>query len=155
VKILAEGALAVLAFEIAVRGCNNADIDLDLLVAAHGTDFLLLQHTQQLGLHFERKLPDLIQKHGATVCRLKETLLGLQRARERAFLVAKQFAFNESGHQRAAVDGHKRPGSKSSPEMNGPRNQFFTGSTLAGNQNRGTSVLQARNHAQDILNLGG
>ena len=42
VEVLAERAVTVFGFEIAVGGGNHAHIDLHLLIAAHGPNFFLL-----------------------------------------------------------------------------------------------------------------
>ena len=50
IQILAEGAVLVRGFEVAVGGRNHPHIDLDPLVAAHRAYLLFLQNAQQLGL---------------------------------------------------------------------------------------------------------
>ena len=52
VKILAERASAIFGLEVAVGGRDDADVDLDFLIAANRTNFLFLQNAQKLGLHF-------------------------------------------------------------------------------------------------------
>ena len=67
--------------EILVGGRDNADVDLDVLFTAHRPEdsttgtFLWwrLEGTQELGLHVEIALADLIEKQRATVGELKCT----------------------------------------------------------------------------------
>ena len=70
---------------------------LTLLIAADGTDFFFLEETQQLGLHFERKFADLVEKNGSGIGRLQQSLLGAQSTGKRVFFVAEQFAFDQGG----------------------------------------------------------
>src|ERR1700675_2369053 len=107
IEILAEGSFLVFGVEIAVGGGHDAHIHFDLLITAHGTDFFLLEKAQELGLHLERKLAHLVKKNGSRVGRLQQSLLRTKGAGEGAFFVAEQFAFDEGGDERSAVDGNK------------------------------------------------
>ncbi len=131
VKIFAEGPVLVGGFEIAVGGGDDAHVHFDALVAAHGTHFFFLQHAQQLGLQFEWQFADFVEEDGAAVGRLEQSLLGFQRAGEGSFLVAEQFALDQRGHQRSAIDGNKRAVGESAAKMNGAGDQLLAGSALA------------------------
>ena len=115
VEILAEGPVLVGGFQIAVRGGDDAHVDLHALIAADGTHFFFLQHSQQLGLQFQGKFANFIKEDGAAISRLKQSLLGFQRAGEGSLFVAEEFAFDERGHQRSAVNRHE------GREANAPR----------------------------------
>ena len=111
-----------------------------------------MQDAQELGLQFERKLADFVEKDGAAVCGLEESLLRLQCAGKRSLFVAEEFAFDERRDERSAIDGNKRTIRKCSAEVHGAGDKFFSGSALAVDQDRRTRVFQPRDHAQDFLN---
>ena len=53
--------------QIAVRRHHNAHIHRDRLAAADALHLALLQHAQQLGLHRQRHIADLIEKQRAAM----------------------------------------------------------------------------------------
>ena len=81
--------------------------------------------------------------------------LDFERAGERAFFVAEQFAFDERGDERSAIDRDKGAVGEGSAEMHGAGHQFFAGSALAVDQDRRARVFEARDHAEDFLNARG
>src|ERR1700694_3119928 len=107
IEILAEGSFLVFGIKIAVGGRHDAHVHFHLLITAHGADFFLLEKAQELGLHLERKLAHLVKKNGSRVGRLQPSPLRTKGAGEGAFFVAEQFAFDEGGDERSAVDGNK------------------------------------------------
>src|SRR5208337_801948 len=155
IEILAEGSFFVFGFEVAVGGGHDADVHSNLLIAAHGADFFLLEKAQELGLHFERKFADLVEKNGSGIGRLQQARLGTKSAGESTFFVAEQFAFDEGGDERSAIDGNKGEVGHASVKVKGASHQFFAGSALAGNQDWGAGVFEAGDEAQDVLNAGG
>src|SRR5882762_7858275 len=73
IKVLAEGAVAISGFQVAIGGGDDAYVDCDVRIAAYWPNFLLLQDAQELGLHFERQLANFIEENRASVGSLKET----------------------------------------------------------------------------------
>ena len=136
VEILAEQAFLDHLIKIAVGGGDDSDIDCDFARSADGPDETLLQNAQQLHLHGQAGLADLVQEDGAAVGDFKQAALVLVRARKRALNVAKQLAFEQSFGKRAAVDRDKRFACARGAGMDGARSQLFAGSALALNQNR-------------------
>src|SRR5882757_8311470 len=108
IKVLAEGAVAISGFQVAIGGGDNAYVDCDVRIAAYWPNFLLLQDAQELGLHFERQLANFIEEDCAAVGGLKETGFCFYGSGEGAFFVAEEFALHQSRDQRTAVYGHKR-----------------------------------------------
>src|SRR5262249_18238135 len=131
VEVFAECAGTVFALEIAVGGGDHAHIDARTLVAADRADFLFLQNTQQLGLHFERELTNFVQENRSTVGRLEQAGPGFQGARESAPLVSEEFALNESGDERSAIDGYKWAIGERAAEVDSAGNEFFAGPAFA------------------------
>ena len=71
VEVLAELALRDQRLEVAVGGRDDADVDLDRLGAADALELALLQHAQQLDLHLQRQVADLVEEQGAAVGELE------------------------------------------------------------------------------------
>ena len=68
----------------------------------------LLEHAQQLDLHVERQVADLVEEDRRVVGELEPADLPRQRAGERALLAAEQLAFDQRRRNRRAVDPHHR-----------------------------------------------
>ena len=83
-------------------------------------ELLLLQHAQQLDLGVERQLAHLVQEQGALVGQLEAPDPALQRAGERALLVAEQLALDHALRDRAAVDLDERPVAARAPLVQRP-----------------------------------
>ena len=64
-EVLAEAPLLDLGLEVAVGRGDDARVERQLLVAADRADRALLQGAQQLRLHAQRHLADLVEEQGA------------------------------------------------------------------------------------------
>ena len=95
IEVLAEPLLAHLTLEIAVRCSDDANIDLALAHAAHAPHGALFDRPQQLPLHREVDITDLVEEEEAALARLDQTGLGFLGIGERAALVAEQFGFHQ------------------------------------------------------------
>ena len=94
--------------EIAVGGGDDSGVKVDDTVAAHMDDLLFLNGSQQLGLHGQAQLADLIQENGAGVGHFKiARLSALFGPRESALIVAEQLTFQQGLRNRGAVHRHK------------------------------------------------
>ena len=80
-----------------------------------------------------------IQKQRPAVGHLKPADFLLQRAGEGAALVAKQFALEQSGRNRGAVQRDKRQIPARTDTVNRPRHQLFAGAGFTENQHGGVS----------------
>ena len=85
----------------------------------------------------------------------EESLLGFQSASEGAFFVAEEFAFNQRGNERAAIDGDEGTVGESAAEVNGAGDEFFTGAAFAGDEDGCAGVFETGGHAQNFLNFCG
>src|SRR5882672_3167194 len=94
--------------EIAVRGGDNAHVRAARLHAAHALEGSLLEHAQQLHLHVEGHVADLVEEQRAARCELEAPDARRERARERALLVSEQLALEELAGNRGAVDRNER-----------------------------------------------
>ena len=87
-----------------MRRRHDADVGLEHIVCADPGESAILQHAEQLHLDRKRHVPDLIKKKSAAVRLLEAARTARDRTRERAFLVAKELAFQQVLGNRAAVD---------------------------------------------------
>src|SRR5205085_3100424 len=108
VEVLPEMARRRVGGEVAVGGGDDADVDLDLARAADALELLLLQHAQQLRLEVEPHLADLVEEQRAAMRPLERPLDALDRAGERALLVAEQRALDQPLGERGAIQLDER-----------------------------------------------
>src|SRR5438270_10581018 len=108
-KVLAKAALLYLLFQFAVRSHNYPNIDLDGLVSTNALHFALLKYAQQLGLHGQRHVADLVQKECALMCLLKFSDMPRRRSGKRSFLMPKQFRLNQLRRNGGAVERNVGP----------------------------------------------
>ena len=76
VEVLPEAAFLDQAEEVLVRRGEDPHVDFPGLSGADHADFLLLQHPQELDLHGEAGLADLVQEDRAAVRGLEEARPG-------------------------------------------------------------------------------
>src|SRR3954469_9382621 len=97
--------MAVLAcrLDVAVGRRDDADVDLEHLVAAYALDFALLEHAEQLGLHGKGHIADLVQEERTAAGSLELAPTLLRRTGERAGLVTEHLALDELAWNRRAV----------------------------------------------------
>ncbi len=93
---------------------------------------MVLEHAQELHLHRERDLSDLVEQQAAAARRLDETLLLPVRACERAPDVAEQLAFQEPFGQRRAVHRHEFPARTAGTGVDVARHALLARAALAG-----------------------
>src|ERR1700678_716725 len=62
IEIFAKSSGAVSGFQIAIGGGDYADVHRNFFVAAYRSDFFFLEDAQELGLKFQGKLADFIEK---------------------------------------------------------------------------------------------
>ena len=110
VEILAEAAVLDQLFEVAVGGGDDAHVALDALVAADPLEGALLDDTQELHLHRQRHVADLVEEYGAALCQLEAPLPRADRPGERTLFVAEQLAFEQISGYGSAIDRHERLG---------------------------------------------
>ena len=125
-QVLAEFIFAHARFQIAMRRHHHAHIHAHRLVAADALHFSFLQHSQQLGLHGQRHIANLIQKNRAVIRLLELSNMPSRRAGERSFLVSEEFRLNQLGRNRRAIQRYKRPTGARAAFMNGSRHQLFS-----------------------------
>ena len=115
----------------------------------------ILQNAQQLGLRLHGHLADFVQQQRAVLRHLEAAGAPLGGARERALLVAEQFAFDQRFRQRRAIDGDKRSLPPRAQRVHGARHQFLAGAAFAGDQHAGLARSGLLQQRKNLLHLGG
>ena len=139
-EVFAEFAALDQRFQRAVRGGDDSYIDGDQPCRADRLDFTVLQHAQQLGLHRQRHVADLIEKQRAAIRELE--LAGLAaspRAGERAFLIAEQLRLQQRFGNRRAVELDEGPLGTRRAAMQRMSIQLLASTGLATDQYRGAA----------------
>jgi hypothetical protein len=98
-----------------------------------------LQDTQQLCLHIQGQLADLIEEDGSTMRLLEATGTGLNGPGECASDVAEEFRLDQVGWNCAAIDSYKRSICAVAGRMNGSGGDLFTGTCFTCYENRRAS----------------
>ncbi len=73
-----------------MRGGDDADVDLDRLLAAKALQLAVLDHAQQAHLRGQRQLADFVEKQRAAIRLFEPPLATAGGAGERALLVPEQ-----------------------------------------------------------------
>ena len=84
-QILAERPICYRGFQIAVRGRDHTDVDLDRLRSSDSLEFPLLQYSEKRNLNIGWQLTDFVEKNRSAVCQLKTAQLALGRTRNAPF----------------------------------------------------------------------
>src|SRR3984957_6730467 len=71
VQVRAEPPLTDEAIEVVIGGGNDAHLGVTCAVTTDRLKLAVLQHAEQLGLHFWRQIADLVEKKGTAVRQLK------------------------------------------------------------------------------------
>src|SRR6185503_18901082 len=103
VEILAEAAPGDLLLQVAVGRGDDAHVDVLRRRGADRADLPLLERAEELRLERRRRLRDLVEEERAPVRDLEEALLLVDRAGERALLVAEELALEQALGERRAV----------------------------------------------------
>ena len=151
VEVFAKSALGEARLEVAVRRGDEATVDGDRLDAADPFELLLLQCAEQLHLHADRNLRDLIQEQRATMRKLEAPGLARHRAGERASLVSEELAFEQVRRDGGTVDADERPVLAGVILMQSPGDQFFARPAFAGDQDRAGCACNLFDHVVDAV----
>src|SRR5690606_40975428 len=113
------------------------------LGAADPLEYALLKDAQQLDLHVEAHVPDLVEEQCAAVRELEASGARADGAGERTFLMAEQLGFEQVARDRTAVDRNERSGSAFRQLVNAPRDELLAAPRFARSEEH-TSELQSR-----------
>jgi hypothetical protein len=111
---------------------------------ARETRCAVLDHAQELCLHLERKLADLVQKQRSVLSVLEVAGLGRRGTRKGAFRVAEECCFDERRRERGAVKGEVGFGGARGPAMQALRHELLAAARFALDQHGKGPVCELR-----------
>ncbi len=155
-QILAERALRHHRLEVAVGGRDHPHVGRDRARAPDPLELALLEHAQDLGLHGQRHVADLVQEERALLRELEAAGPRPHRAGEGPPLVAEQLGLEQALRDGGAVDRHERPVLPGAEAVDSPRQDFLAGAALAPDQHRqigGGGAMGHLHHALERLAL--
>ena len=150
VQVLPKAAGLHIGRQVAVGGRHQAHVDLDLALPAQSHQRALLQRAQQLGLHGQRQLANLVQKDGAAVGLLKPARTGCAGAGECAFFIAKQLRLEQRIRNGRAVDLDEGPVAPPAGQVHGACEQLLARARLAQQQHGGLGLRHTLQLAQGL-----
>ena len=155
VEVFAESALGDFFRQVLVGGGHHADIDRDVLVAAHAGEFLFLQDAEHLGLGRQAHVADLVEEERAAFGLLELALVLLDGRSESALFMAEEFALDEFARNGGAVNFHERGAGARALVVQAPGDQFLAGAVGAHDQHAGVGGGHAVHDFLDMLDGGG
>src|SRR4029453_13569073 len=117
-------------------------------------DLAVREHAQQLPLHAERQLADLVQEDRPAVRRLEQALAVAVRAGERAAEVPEELALEQRRRERRAVADHERANLQRRQVVQRAGDELLARPALAGDERRrgvAREALDEREHAEHLL----
>ncbi len=136
-QILAELALGDAGLQVAVGRGHHAHVAADGLVATDALEAAFLQHAQQLHLHRQAHVADLVEQQGAAFGHFETALARGQCASEGTLFVAEQLAFQQVRRNGAAIDRHERAITARRTLVDRARHHFLAGAGFAQHQHGG------------------
>src|SRR5689334_17607255 len=108
VEVLAKASLGDALDEVAVGGCDEADVEGDGFGAAEALELAFLEDAEEFGLEFEGEVADFVEKEGAALGLFEAAGAVLHGSCVCAADVAEQLGFEKAIGQGVAVDGDER-----------------------------------------------
>ena len=90
VQVFTELVFSYHLFEVLVGSSDHTHIGIDDLIRAHTVKLALLQHTQQLNLHLERHIANLIEEEGTALGHFKTAFTGSKSTGKSTLFVTKE-----------------------------------------------------------------
>jgi len=125
---------------------HDADVGGDALVAPHPLEHALLQHPQELDLHREGHVADLVEEQGAGLGHLEPPAAGADGPGERPLLVSEELTLQELGGDRPAVEGHEGLVAARGLVVDVARHHLLAGAGLAEDQDGRVGVRHLLDH---------
>ncbi len=149
VEVVAKTALTHQGGQIPMRRSDEPDVHAPRSGRSDAPYLPVLEHAQQARLGVRWQLADLVQKQGASVGGLHQSLLRPHRPGERALLVAEELVLDEPTGNRGAVDRDHGRVAALTLLVQRPRHQLLACSGLAQYEHRrirGSHLVDAREH---------
>ena len=129
---------------------NDAHIDILRLVAANPLEGTLLQHTQQLDLHRQRHIADLVEEQRAAIGQLEAPGAAGNGTGKGTLLMAEQFTFQQLSWNSTTVDRHKRAFAALGVIVQVTRHHFLASTGLAQDQHTGIGIGDLLHHLPNL-----
>src|SRR6185295_13249209 len=133
-QILPERACGNRFLQVAVRRGQDTDVHGNRVTVADAFDLAILEDTEQCDLGFRGQIADFVEEDRAAVGGFESPQTPLQRARERALLVAKEFRRDERRRDGCAVHPDERASGSVRFLMDGSRDQFLAAAGLTSDE---------------------
>ena len=149
-EVFAEAPGLDLLAQVPIGAREDAHVGEHGLGGAHCPDALLLEHAQELHLHVERQVSDLVEVDGAALGGDEKSGASLQRARESPAHVPEELALEQRLGNRPAVNGNERLRASRAGGVHGARGELLAGAALARDEDaarRGADLGDLRAHA--------
>ena len=91
--------------QIPIGGCDQPQIHFDRSRPSQPFEFMVLQNPQQLGLQLQRDFADLVEEESAFISQFQAPNLLPDRSGKCALFVTEQFALQQPGRNRGAIQG--------------------------------------------------
>ena len=150
VEVLPEFAAVDERRELLVGRADDAHVDGVLLRRADLAHLLFLDRAQELHLHLQRQIGDLVEEQRAAVGRLEEAVaIGLG-AGERALPVAEELALHQVFGNRAAVDRDEGQLGAGAAGVDHPRGELLAAAGFAVDEHRRLALREPLDHVADV-----
>ena len=154
-QILPERARGHHVLQRAVGGADDAQVRLQLALAADAPEAAVVEEAQQLGLQIGRHLAHLVEEERAAVRQLQQPRLATaQRAGEGAAGIAEQLALGQALGQRGAVQREEGLVPAAAAGVAGVGDQLLAGARLAADQQRRIHRRHARGALLELADRG-
>src|SRR5205823_2750114 len=133
-EVFAEAALVNRSLQVTIGGGEHTNVDGNGAGGPDRANLFFLKRAEKLGLEVDGKLANLIEQHGAAFGDGKQPVLGTIGPGKCAAHMAKELAFDERRHERAAIHSDEGLVTIRAGKVNGAGHQFLPSTTFAGNQ---------------------
>ncbi len=137
-----------------MRRRDDPDVDAHGPRASEPLNLAFLEHAQQLDLHVEGQVADLVEKDRRVIRQFEAADLPGQRTGEGALLPAEQLALDERARNRRAVDAHHDATAPRALFVNLRRDEFLAGARFAEQQHRRVGRGHLARLIEDALDGG-
>ena len=134
-----------------MRRGDDPRVDLDRLDAPEPFDLPLFQDPQQLHLHIQWQVANLVEENRRAIRQLEPSDLLRDRVGVGAFLPAEELALDQRRGNRRAVHAHHLPGAAPAAGVDVGREQFLAGARFTEQQHGRVSRRDAFRLSEDVL----
>src|SRR5258708_7894003 len=150
-EVAAELAIRNASCQIAVRRRDQTQIHFDGARAPKALKLMVLQDTQELGLHFQRYFSHLIQEQSALVGKFHTADLLRDGSGEGPFLVAEEFTLQQAGRNGGTIYFNKAPVLAAAHAVERACDKLFARTRLPEDENGGVAAGNGCHLLQDLF----